>query len=44
MKGYINEAIEDFGDDVTRKDSSPAVKGLFEVDKKSKSLSQEKIR
>ena len=42
MKEYICEAIEDFGEDLTRKASSPAAKGLFEIDTKSKRLCQEK--
>jgi hypothetical protein len=42
MQGYIKEAIEDFGDDVSRPASSPAVKSLFAIDKKSPRLCQEK--
>jgi hypothetical protein len=42
MKDYISEAIEDFGEDVTRKAASPAAKGLSEVNSQSKRLSQDK--
>ena len=42
MQDYISEAIEDYGEDVTRKAASPATKGLFEIDPKSKRLSLEK--
>ena len=42
MKGYIKEAIDDFGEDVSRPASSPAAKGLFIIDSKSPRLCQEK--
>ena len=38
MKEYISKAIEDFGENVTRKAVLPAAKGLFEVDENSKCL------
>jgi hypothetical protein len=38
MKDYLVEAIEDFEEDVTRPATSPACKGLFEVNDKSKPL------
>ena len=44
MKDYLVEAIEDFEKDVTRPATSPASKGLFEVDKNSKPLSKIKDR
>ena len=39
MKVYIHEAIKDFGEDVTRKDTSLAAKGLFEINNKGKDIS-----
>jgi hypothetical protein len=42
MKSYIEEAIDDFGEDVSRPASSPAAKGLFEIDQKSQRLCQKK--
>ena len=38
MKEYLVEAIEDFGEDVSRPATSPACKGLFDVDENSKPL------
>jgi hypothetical protein len=42
MKGYIEEAIEDFGEDLSRSASSPASKGLFDINQDSPRLCQEK--
>ena len=39
---YVREAIEDFGEDVRKKVSSPAAHGLFQVDSESSPLSKEK--
>jgi hypothetical protein len=42
MKGYIEEGIDDFGEDVSRPAASPASKGLFDIDQNSPRLSPEK--
>ena len=39
---YVREAIEDFGEDVRKKVSSPAAHGLFQVDLESRPPSKEK--
>ena len=38
MKEYIQEAIDDFGEDVTSGAKTPASNGLFEVDEDSENL------
>ena len=42
MQEYIKEAVDDFGEDVSRAASSPAAKGLFIIDPKSPRLCAEK--
>jgi hypothetical protein len=42
MKGYIEEAIAEFGEDVTRSATTPAGRGIFEVDATSAPLSKER--
>ena len=39
---YIDEAIEHFEEDVSKKVSSPATKQLFEIDEKSSTLEKKK--
>jgi hypothetical protein len=43
MKEYLEEAIEDFGERITRFTASPAKRDLFEIDEKSKALGEEKM-
>ena len=38
MREYIEEAIEDFNQSLTRSAAIPAMKGLFDIDDKSKPL------
>ena len=42
MWQYIEEAIEVFGQPLTRSAATPAMKGLFDFEDKSKQLSEEK--
>ena len=42
MRQYIEEAIEVFGQPLTRSAATPAMKGLLDVEDKSKPLSEEK--
>jgi hypothetical protein len=42
MKAYIEEAIAEFGEDVTRSATTPAGRGIFEVDATSSPLTMEK--
>jgi hypothetical protein len=42
MKDYISEAIKDVSEEVKCKATSPAAKGLFEVDSKNKCFSRKK--
>jgi len=41
MKDYIKEAIEQFGEDVSKQAATPAKKDLFEIDEKSQSLDKD---
>jgi hypothetical protein len=36
MKEYIKEAIADFREDITRSETTPAKKNIFEIDEESK--------
>ena len=38
MKEYLQEAIEDFGEDIVSVTTSPAQKGMLKVDKCSEKL------
>jgi hypothetical protein len=40
MKDYIKEAIQDFGEDITKTSTSPARKNLFEIDETSGALTE----
>ena len=40
MKEYLQEAIEDFGEDIVNVTTSPAQKGMFAVDKCSERLEE----
>jgi hypothetical protein len=42
LKAYIEEAIAEFGEDVTRSATTPAGRGIFEVDATSPPLTKEK--
>ena len=42
MQQYIEEAIEVFGQPLTRSAATPVMKGLFDVEDESKPLSEEK--
>ena len=35
MKGYVEDAIKEFGKDVSRSATTPAGRGIFEVDNKA---------
>ena len=42
MKGYVEELIEEFGEDLSRPAALPAAKDIFVVDPKGPQLFQEK--
>jgi hypothetical protein len=42
MKEYVKEAIEDFGEDISKHVATPAKKDLFKIDEKSPKLDKNK--
>ena len=43
MRGYIDDAITEFAEDVSRSATTPAGRGIFEIDNNAKLLTNEKV-